>query len=202
MSNPGSVQIPAHVLEGILRRLDALEREQRPQVEQLTPNYLTVSPSGAVGANFTGHVHAQGLDLDEAPTGTPPAQDKIRWLAGGVSQEEIVGFSNVFGHQLMLVSSPDANNDASLLLTAGLNPASISATVQHSASFANINFIDSTGASDFLQAAKALSELANSTGAGAASLGANSPAGTPAQPYTWLQAKAHDGTPVFIPAWA
>lgn len=40
-----------------------------------------------------------------------------------------------------------------------------------------------------------------STAAASALLGANSPATVPAAPYTWIQAKAPDGTTVFIPAW-
>lgn len=40
-----------------------------------------------------------------------------------------------------------------------------------------------------------------STGAASAALGANSPATITTAPYTWIQAKAPDGTTVFIPAW-
>jgi hypothetical protein len=41
----------------------------------------------------------------------------------------------------------------------------------------------------------------NTTGAGAALLGNNSPATVAAAPYTWFRALAADGTVVFIPAW-
>lgn len=45
------------------------------------PNYLTIDPAtGAVGADFTGHIHALGLDLDAAPlAGTN--DNEIHWLA-------------------------------------------------------------------------------------------------------------------------
>jgi hypothetical protein len=39
------------------------------------------------------------------------------------------------------------------------------------------------------------------TGAASAALGANSPATVATAPYTWIQAKAPDGTTVYIPAW-
>ena len=41
----------------------------------------------------------------------------------------------------------------------------------------------------------------NSTGAGAALLGANSPAGTLAAPHTWIRCITADGTVCWIPAW-
>lgn len=41
----------------------------------------------------------------------------------------------------------------------------------------------------------------NTTGAGAAALGANCPASTVTAPYTWLKAKSSDGSAVYIPAW-
>ncbi|EHP94862.1 hypothetical protein MetexDRAFT_0207 [Methylorubrum extorquens DSM 13060] len=41
----------------------------------------------------------------------------------------------------------------------------------------------------------------NVTGSASAALGANSPATVPGAPYTWITAKASDGTIVYIPAW-
>ena len=41
----------------------------------------------------------------------------------------------------------------------------------------------------------------NTTGAGSAALGANSPAGTLTAPYTWLKCQSSDGSTVYIPAW-
>ncbi|EHP92271.1 hypothetical protein [Methylorubrum extorquens] len=41
----------------------------------------------------------------------------------------------------------------------------------------------------------------NVTGSATASLGANSPATVPTAPYTWITARAADGTTVYIPAW-
>lgn len=43
--------------------------------------------------------------------------------------------------------------------------------------------------------------LTNSTGAGTALLGANSPASTLTAPYTWLQFISSDGSTVYVPAW-
>ena len=41
----------------------------------------------------------------------------------------------------------------------------------------------------------------NTTGAGSALLGANSPASTNTAPYTWIQAQSSDGSTVYIPCW-
>jgi hypothetical protein len=41
----------------------------------------------------------------------------------------------------------------------------------------------------------------NSTGAGSAALGANSPATTNTAPYTWIKMKSSDGSTVYVPAW-
>lgn len=48
----------------------------------LIPNYLTVDPAtGVVGADFTGHVHAAGLDLDVYTAGgLVPADHQLRFL--------------------------------------------------------------------------------------------------------------------------
>lgn len=59
------------------------------------PNYLTVNPiTGAVGANFSGHVHAQGLDLhvNTDPVIFPP-DDSIRWLR----QSDGAALANIAG---------------------------------------------------------------------------------------------------------
>jgi hypothetical protein len=44
-----------------------------------TPNYLTVAPDGSVGAAFSGHVSAQGIDFLHTDTSQNAAQ-QIRWL--------------------------------------------------------------------------------------------------------------------------
>ena len=41
----------------------------------------------------------------------------------------------------------------------------------------------------------------NTTGAGSAALGSNSPATTNTAPYTWIRAVSSDGSTVYIPAW-
>ena len=41
----------------------------------------------------------------------------------------------------------------------------------------------------------------NTTGAGSASLGSNSPATTNTAPYTWIRAVSSDGSTIYIPGW-
>jgi len=46
----------------------------------LQPNVLVIGDDGSIGADFTGHVHAEGLDLDAGTSSTPPDADRVRWL--------------------------------------------------------------------------------------------------------------------------
>ena len=49
--------------------------------------------------------------------------------------------------------------------------------------------------------AKLQGELGESTGAGAAALGANCPAITLAAPYKWLKLQSDDGSIIYVPGW-
>jgi hypothetical protein len=64
--------------------------------DSMAANPITVDPvTGAIGADFSGHVHAAGLDLDEAVFPTTPDDSSIRWLDGaGVMRERIIGIGN------------------------------------------------------------------------------------------------------------
>lgn len=44
------------------------------------PNVLTINADGTVSADFSGHVHAAGVDLDAGSSLTPPDTDRVRWL--------------------------------------------------------------------------------------------------------------------------
>lgn len=52
-----------------------------------------------------------------------------------------------------------------------------------------------------VQRAVRLGHMSGTTGANAVVIGTNSPATAASQPYTWIRAKALDGSDVFIPAW-
>lgn len=67
------------ILTDLQKRVAALE-QQAGGSDSLQPNVLTVAADGTIGANFTGHVHAQGVDLDAATSATPPSADVVRWL--------------------------------------------------------------------------------------------------------------------------
>jgi hypothetical protein len=47
--------------------------------EALNPNYLTVTPQGLVGADFTGVINAQGLVLPAATSITPAPVSEVAW---------------------------------------------------------------------------------------------------------------------------
>lgn len=59
------------------------------------PNYLTTNPDGSVGADFTGHIKARGVDLDVFPTDQSydSSIDSIQWkrTADGAQVAYILG---------------------------------------------------------------------------------------------------------------
>jgi hypothetical protein len=63
--------------------------------DQITPNLITVDAQGRVGADFTGHVHAAGIDIDAGTVVTPPAESRVRWIqkANGVVAADAYGLS-------------------------------------------------------------------------------------------------------------
>ena len=48
-----------------------------------TANYLTLDANGRVGAEFSGHIIAEGVDLDASTDAAIPEDDKVRWLREG-----------------------------------------------------------------------------------------------------------------------
>jgi hypothetical protein len=67
------------------------------------PLFVTVDPdTGEAAFDFTGHVQAEGLDLDAGETATPPDDRRVRWLREGASPEEVAtlfGWRNGTGGQ-------------------------------------------------------------------------------------------------------
>src|SRR4051794_14845259 len=56
---------------------------RRPTMaDAMTPSYIVVNPDGTIGADFSGHVHAAGLDLDEADL-IASVQHGVNWLDAG-----------------------------------------------------------------------------------------------------------------------
>jgi len=73
-----------------------------------------------VGANFSGHVHAAGLDLDASPIGLPIPEDEIRWLkqSDGSLVAEMVGITGATLGRLDLRAHSPADETAALYLIA------------------------------------------------------------------------------------
>lgn len=51
--------------------------------DSMTPLYLTISPTGQVGAAFTGTISAQGITFPPATGLPPPAPNSIEWIDTG-----------------------------------------------------------------------------------------------------------------------
>lgn len=138
------------VLTSILDRLDRLEQQARqPSGEQLTPNYLTLSPTGQIGANFTGIINALGLVLKEATSGSLiPASAAVWEDAAGVVREWIQGFSSGSQHQLAL-NIPDPTYPVEIILAG--EGGGLTAGVSVGAGGAFPLLINRLGDSSFLQ---------------------------------------------------
>lgn len=48
--------------------------------DSYSPAFMTVNPDGSITFDFTGHVHAEGLDIDAGLIDDPPDEHRIRWL--------------------------------------------------------------------------------------------------------------------------
>ncbi len=62
----------------VQRAMDRLK--ERGSGDSYSSTFINVDAAGNVTFDFTGHVHAQGLDLDAPDTLVPPSEDRIRWL--------------------------------------------------------------------------------------------------------------------------
>lgn len=147
-------------MSSLEQRLAQLEQQvaalqEAAQGEQLSPNYLTISPSGLVTALFTG-----GVQMDEAPsTGYESPNNGLGWLdsaGAGVLRELIYGWYNGSDHQLAAQSQADSTDQAALTLYTKLTGPAGSAGVgaecfDDSGAASSVTFIDSLQRSSFLQ---------------------------------------------------
>jgi hypothetical protein len=157
-----------------ITRLEALERAvaglvaspRRRRSEAAQPNYLTVTPAGVVGANFTGQVHAQGLNLDAATISTPPTQDQIRWIRQSDAFVAVAmqgfGFAAESDVAINANAPPGGDNSEVVLATYNQVGSQVSSlTLSHGFGVADFLFartgtasatiIDGNGQSNFLQ---------------------------------------------------
>lgn len=138
-------------ITALQQQVAQLARRQQ-QDETLQPTYLTISPSGTVGALFTG-----GVQMIEETSSTYSPGRALGWLdsaGGGEIRESILGYFSGSDHVLILQSRPDFNDAAQLLLFADANGAlgksQVLATVQDSSGGdVGVKIIDSAGNSSF-----------------------------------------------------
>lgn len=140
------------------RAVAALAASGGGGTEALQPSYLTLTPGGLVGANFTGIISALGLNLKEA-SGSPLAvTNAVVWqdVITGVTREWIQGFRQGNQHALLLTAAPDATDSAQIQLSAvqggGSGTASTFVTADdNSGGSTQALVLDSAGNSDFWQ---------------------------------------------------
>ena len=87
------------------------ELEAATLADTISPNYLTVNPNGTVGANFTGHVAAAGVDLPAGVSASPPSDSRVRWLSqtDGAVLADLTAFTS--GQRLLAQSVYAPDND-------------------------------------------------------------------------------------------
>lgn len=116
MSTPEIVALQAQIT-ALQRQVASLQNAQGQPGESLTPNYLSVSPTGLITANFSG-VFAGNLIIPESvsPFANPPFQvgGAVEWDEGGTHREFVQGTrigTSPTTHILTL--GTDADNPAS-----------------------------------------------------------------------------------------
>lgn len=156
--------------------------------------YLRLTDIYSGGLRFT----ASNGDIYANTSDAADTQD-VRITGGGA-----VAFDGSRGAALRLSGTDKAGGVAGLLgLDAGAASTGDIAATTHHASAAIRIYPNGTETIQFLpgflfQAVAAGNE---STGAGSAALGANSPAVTLTNPYTWEKVKTSDGSTGYIPVW-
>lgn len=127
------------------------------------PTYLTIGADGSIGADFTGHISAQGVDLTASNTASIPNDNKITWrrssngayVASIAASRDVDGSGLLSGLLLNAQSESFPNNHASLIL-AGINggagPGQVRVDAQNNAGpVSQRTVIDGDGKSNFLQ---------------------------------------------------
>lgn len=119
-------------------------------------NLITIGDDGSIGADFTGHVAANGIDLTAGVNGTPPPDRKIQWHKDnktGATVAELTAYTLAPDTPLNFASfgaiSPTGDNRGTITVQAGDGqPSGISLF----AGFAATLLLD-TGQSDWVQKA-------------------------------------------------
>lgn len=134
--------------------------------EALSPNFLTVTPAGQVGASFTGLVNALGLVLPTGAVLTPPSINRIIWqrASDGADTADISAVENSGLSILQLNTYADAPDTATEILLLARDP-SLGASLEVVAGGAsnefiranvgsrNVQIIGQDGSSNFVQIA-------------------------------------------------
>jgi hypothetical protein len=136
-------------------RVIALEGEEGDRVED---TLLTIDPAtGAVGADYSGHVFARGgLDLVLGDFASPPEDRKIRWLrsSDNVPVADIRAWSSAVGQNESLVEitalDKDTPNHSAVLQVNSGGDGSVP-LIQVAAALQNKIIITSSGLSDYVQ---------------------------------------------------
>jgi hypothetical protein len=173
----------------LYRRLAALEAQQAGG-EELSANYLTVTPGGLVGADFSGVIRASGVILPAATTSVPTPPNVVAWqrTADGAQVGQVYATTTIppgpgGQQQLLLDSVAQTVTDSSTtviaaLETSGAAAASLAVSQANEGTTATITanvpgiavtLLDQLGRSSFLQLA--ISPTAAAASWGASSLG-------------------------------
>jgi hypothetical protein len=126
----------------------------RPLVASSTPNYLTIDPvTGRVSADFSGHIHAKGVDLPAAVPGSPQDDNRVRWLLNGLNVGEIytdaeIGPFPPKERTIVIRSGPDSPADDASIHIVSI-PSGIS-YINLSAGIVQKLLLDDLGQSDWM----------------------------------------------------
>lgn len=165
-------------------------------------------PSGSTGNAIDVHLNGGGSIFSVASTGAVT----VAGITSTVSFSVTATGSYVFLTRSKLTSPADGKfllqNNGATAFTSLQFAGTTSANPMIKVNGAAFNFRVGDDSADCAVTCAALTMSGlpkfggtNSTGAGSALLGANSPAVTNTSPYTWISATSSDGSAVFIPCW-
>lgn len=101
--------------------------QQPPAADQISPNYITVTPAG-IGAAFTGFINALGLILPAASSFAPGPANQIQWTEqpGGAVLAEITDLLASNRSEIVVESFPTGTSTSEVLISTANSDINIS----------------------------------------------------------------------------
>lgn len=156
------------------------------------PGQFRTIYGGAVGQGFVQFIQYDGTNFNSVLLLNAAGQLQLP-ISGNTGGILLGGDANLYRESAGVVAT-----DNTFKLKGGAQLSFENTSFNSSATIKNVG---GSGASILELSAQPKFSGTNTTGAGSAALGGNSPATTNTAPYTWIKAVSSDGSTVYIPCW-